>query len=95
MSIAPSISDHIQRYMFQKANTFVPIPVPEEAPVPVHSVVAVDRHMPIITVMIGKTVINNVLLDGGSGVNVITEQERCRLGLEVAWDQPPGQPFGS
>lgn len=61
LSIAPSISDHIQRYLFQQTNTGIPVPVPDEAPVPVHSVVAVDRHMPIITVTIGKTVINDVL----------------------------------
>jgi len=37
--------------------------------------------MPIISIMIGKQIIFNVLLDGSSGVNVISERERCRLGL--------------
>ena len=37
--------------------------------------------MPIISICIGKNVVDDVLLDGGSRVNVITEEERRRLGL--------------
>ena len=42
---------------------------------------AIDKHMPVISICIGKNVVDDVLLDGGSGVNVITEEERRRLGL--------------
>ena len=41
---------------------------------------AIDKHMPVISICIGKNV-DDDLLDGGSGVNVITEEECCRLGL--------------
>ena len=42
---------------------------------------AIDKHMPVISICIGKNVVDDVQLDGGSGVNVITEEERRRLGL--------------
>ena len=42
---------------------------------------AIDKHMPVISICIGKNVVDDVLLDEGSGVNVITEEERRRLGL--------------
>ena len=42
---------------------------------------AIDKHMPVISICIGKNIVDDVLLDGGSGVNVITEEERHRLGL--------------
>jgi hypothetical protein len=37
--------------------------------------------MVIIQVQIGKNTIEDVLLDGGPGVNIITKQLRLRLGL--------------
>jgi hypothetical protein len=37
--------------------------------------------MAVIQVQIGKNIIKDVLLDGGSGVNIITKQLRLRLGL--------------
>jgi len=37
--------------------------------------------MTAIQVQIGKNTIEDVLLDGGSGVNIITKQLRFRLGL--------------
>ena len=45
--------------------------------------------MPVISICIGKNIVDDVLLDGGSGVNVITEEERCRLGLP----KPSPAPF--
>jgi hypothetical protein len=44
-------------------------------------VVATDNHMAVIQVQIEKNTIENVLLDGGFGVNIITKQLRLRLGL--------------
>jgi hypothetical protein len=37
--------------------------------------------MVVIQVHIAKNTIEDVLLDGGSGINIITEQLRLRLGL--------------
>ncbi len=44
-------------------------------------VVAIDNHMAVIQVQIGKNTIDDVLLDGGFGVNIITKHLRLRLGL--------------
>ncbi len=35
-------------------------------------IVAIDNHMVVIQVQIGKNTIEDVLLDGGFGVNIIT-----------------------
>jgi hypothetical protein len=37
------------------------------------AVIAIDNHMAIIQVQIGKNTINDMLLDGGSRVNIIIE----------------------
>ena len=50
---------------------------------------AIDEHMPVISICIGKNIVHDVLLDGGLGVNVITEEERRRLGLP----KPSRAPF--
>ncbi len=44
-------------------------------------VVTIDNHMAIIQVQIRKNTIEDVLLDGGFGVNIITKQLKLRLGL--------------
>jgi hypothetical protein len=44
-------------------------------------VVTINNHMTVIQVQIGKNTIEDVLLDGGSRVNIITKQLRLRLGL--------------
>ena len=50
---------------------------------------AIDKHMPVISICIGKNIVDDVLLDGGSGINVITEEERRKLGLP----KPSSAPF--
>jgi hypothetical protein len=45
------------------------------------TIVAINDHMTIIQVQIGKNIIEYVLLDGGYGVNIITEQLKLKLGL--------------
>jgi hypothetical protein len=37
--------------------------------------------MAVIQVLIGKNTIDDVLLDGGFGINIVTKQLRLRLGL--------------
>ncbi len=44
-------------------------------------VITINNHMAIIQVQIGKNTIEDVLLDGGSRINIITKQLRLRLGL--------------
>ncbi len=43
--------------------------------------VVINNHMAIIQIQIGKNTIEDVLLDGGSGVNIIIEQLKLRLGF--------------
>jgi hypothetical protein len=43
--------------------------------------VAIDNHMVIIQVQIGKNTIKDLFLDGGSKINIITKLLRLRLGL--------------
>ena len=50
---------------------------------------AIDKHMPVISICIGKNIVDYALLDDGSEVNVITEEERRRLGLP----KPSPSPF--
>jgi hypothetical protein len=56
----------------------VPYVVPE-----ITTTIVIDNHMVIIQVHIGKIVIKDVLLDGGSRVNIITQQLRLRLQLPM------------
>ncbi len=46
------------------------------------TIVAIDNHMVIIQVQIGKNKIEDVLLDEGFRVNIITDRLRLRLGLQ-------------
>jgi hypothetical protein len=41
----------------------------------------INKHMPVISVSICKNMVDDILIEGGSGVNVITKDERWRLGL--------------
>jgi hypothetical protein len=43
--------------------------------------VVIDNHMAVIQVHIGKNTIEDVLLNGGSGIDIITKQLGLRLGL--------------
>lgn len=42
---------------------------------------AINNHMAVIQVQIDRNTIDDVLLDGGLGVNIVTKQLRARLGL--------------
>jgi hypothetical protein len=79
MAIAPSFTEHIHCPLGE----IIPSTVPATEPptLAVHLVVAIDHHMPIISTKIGNHQLHDVLLDGGSRVNVITETERRKLGL--------------
>ncbi len=44
-------------------------------------VLTIDNHMVVIQIQIGKNIIEDVFMDEGSGVNIITKQMRLRLGL--------------
>jgi hypothetical protein len=48
---------------------------------PTIALVAIDHQMVVIYVQVGKNFIEDVLLDGGSRVNIITEKFKVQLGL--------------
>jgi hypothetical protein len=50
--------------------------------------VDVDKGLPVIAVQVGEETLKNVLLDGGSGVNFITEEEHIWLGLPTPLPDP-------
>ncbi len=55
--------------------------IPNVFPKVVTIVVAINNHVAIIYVQIRKNNVEDVLIDGGFGVNIITEQLKLRLGL--------------
>ena len=69
-------------------------PEPAQSPtnpttISISAAVAVDRQMPVVQIAIGKTFVDNVLLDGGSGVNLMSNNLRKQLGLP----QPKPSPY--
>jgi hypothetical protein len=54
----------------------VPFVIPK-----VTTTIVIDNHMVVIQIHIGKTIVKDVLLDGGFGVNIIIEQLKLKLGL--------------
>ncbi len=44
-------------------------------------IIVIDNHMVVILVQIEKNIVEDVLLNGGFGVNIITEQLKLKLGL--------------
>jgi len=50
--------------------------------------VAIDLHMVIISVYVGKNLMEDVLLHGGSSVNIITKDLRKKLGLPIMKPKP-------
>jgi c-di-GMP-binding flagellar brake protein YcgR len=51
-------------------------------------VVDIDRSLPVIAIQVGKETLENVILDKGSGVNLITEEKLIQLGLPIPLPDP-------
>ena len=77
-SLSPSLMEFVRSRLTEVVAPPSRTPTTEEL---IATTEAIDKHMPVISICIGKNVVDDVLLDGGSGVNVITEEERRRLGL--------------
>ncbi len=45
------------------------------------TIIKINNEMIVIQVQIGKNIIEDVLLDGGTSVNIITENFKTKLGL--------------
>jgi hypothetical protein len=44
-------------------------------------IIEVDNQMVVIQIQVGKNIVENVLIDGGTSVNIITENLKTKLGL--------------
>jgi hypothetical protein len=57
--------------MYEKTNQFVILNI--------NTRVIIDNHMAMIQVQIGRNTIDDVLVDGGFGVNIIVKKLRTKL----------------
>jgi hypothetical protein len=60
---------------------------PQAPPSDVGSII-IDPHMVIILVHVGKNIMEDVLLDEGSCVNIIIEDLKRKLGLPISKPSP-------
>jgi hypothetical protein len=58
--------------VYEKANQFVVLDINTTK-------VTIDNHMDMIQVQIGINMIDDVLVDGGFGINIITDKLRAKL----------------
>ena len=77
-SLSPSLKEFVRSWLTEAMTQPSRTPTTEEL---IAATEAIDKHMPIISISISKNIVDDVLLEGGSGVNVITEEERRKLGL--------------
>ena len=77
-SLSPSLTEFVHSRLTKVVAPPSRTPTTEEL---IAATEAIDKHMSVISICIGKNIVDDVLLDGGSGVNVITEEEHYRLGL--------------
>ena len=85
-SLSPSLREFVRSRLTEA------VPQPSRSPTTKELIVAtetIDKQMPVISISIGKNIVDDVLLDGGLGVNVITEEERRKLRLP----KPSPAPF--
>ena len=77
-SLSPSLTEFICSRLTEAVTQPSRTPTTKEL---IAATKAIDKHMPMISISIGKNIVDDVLLDDGSGVNVITEEECHKLGL--------------
>ena len=77
-SLSPSLTEFVRSRLTDAATPPSGTPTIEEL---IAATEAINKHMPVISICIGKNIVDDVLLDGGLEVNVIIEEERRRLGL--------------
>ncbi len=64
-----------------KSYIFYVVPSKHVLPELTTASISIDHQMAIIQVQVGKNFIEDVLLDGGFGINIIMEKLRLQLGL--------------
>ena len=84
LTLAPHLFEYVHNYTTeQEAPPDKEILVQDQPVVQkaTTAAIAVDKQMPVIQLQIGRNLVDNVLLDGGSGVNIMSEDLRRRLDL--------------
>jgi hypothetical protein len=66
---------NIKHYIFN------PVPSKPSLPYSIVTLVTIDHQMAVIHVQVRKNFIKDVLLNGGYGINIITDKLRAQLGL--------------
>jgi hypothetical protein len=74
--LAPDLKECVVSIVFPNIQ-----PTHPQGPPSYVSFVTIDLHMEIIQVHVGKNILKDVLLDGGSSVNIIIEDLKKKLGL--------------
>ena len=85
-SLSPSLTEFVRSWLTEAVTQPNRTPTTEEL---IAATEAINKHMPVISICIRKNIVDDVLLDGGSGINVITEEEHHKLGLP----KPSPAPF--
>ncbi len=73
--IASDLKQYVTTKFFPRRKNIIVI-----GPNPIITLVAIDPHMDVIQVQVGKNIVVNVFLDGGFGVNMMKELQQ-QLGL--------------
>jgi hypothetical protein len=91
--VVRSIAEDITKYMWQKLKVEKPNILTKQILKPSVAIVVethfelniiaikVNNQMVVIQVQMGKNIVEDVLIDGGASVNIITENLRTKLGL--------------
>jgi hypothetical protein len=66
--IASNLKQYVAAKLDHGKKTITP-----SRPNPIIALVAIDHHMAMIHVQVGKNMVKNVLLDGRSSVNIMTK----------------------
>lgn len=61
--------------------TLSPAHATRDRKIPMVATLVIDRHMWVISILVSKNINNDILIDGGSEVNVIIVDEYKRLAL--------------
>ncbi len=78
INIFPQLQKNISKILFEDGNFFVL----DVCKIGTHHKNDFDESMLVVQVSIGNCEIMDVLLDGGSGINIIFEHLRKKLGLK-------------
>ncbi len=78
MHLAPDLEQYVVSKVSPSSQ-----PIQLQAPPSDVRLVAIDLHMVVISMHVRKNIVEDVLLDGGLGVNIITKDLKKKLGLPI------------